>query len=126
MKLSEAIRLGAMATGRASGDFYKNGNTCALGAAFYAIGGLEYTDNTAMPYMGLDTPFGPWGWMHTRIARCPGCENVSSVRYLIPHLNNNIGHSWSRERIAAWVATIEPQEETPNEEATRALQTAQA
>lgn len=121
MKLSEAIRLGAMLKPQAfnelvenwpigqtvMGKFIETGvqvRTCALGAACDAVGQL-YNDREC------DEIFPQLKW----IADCP--EKCSfllcSLFDVIPHLNDT--HQWTRERIAAWVATVEPQEQEGSE-----------
>lgn len=105
MRLSEAIRLGSMLGpqifGRGTDD--QNGS-CAYGAAYLAIGG-RVNDHVSV----TDT----WPWIDTMTDVCPVCERVPSdipvgCGQLIPHLNDV--HLWSRERIADFVASIEPQE----------------
>lgn len=101
MKLSEAIRLGAMMKPQAFEDYLDEGNTCAMGAALDAIGQLD-SDHCDSEYFPL---------VDVAVTRCPICRlrtaagNVSSTIF---HLNDD--HKWTRERIADWVATIEAKE----------------
>lgn len=111
MKLSDAIRLGSMASGQADGFFYLDGNTCAQGAALLAIGRLHAERGASVP--NFTALRDAWPWAHTLRGDCPVCgEPRAYVAALIPHLNNSSwsGHGWTREQIADWIATIEPQD----------------
>lgn len=111
MKLSEAIRLGSMASDQVSGEFWQDGRTCAQGAALLAIGRLETTVmNKNHGHIREAWPWIRTTWAPCPVALCPGHRNVSCVQVLIPHLNNDLpwGHGWSRESIADWIATLEP------------------
>lgn len=100
MKLSEAMRLGAMLHPQ---HFYAAWMlddrqeilaTCALGAA--NVAGYE------------DDGFALWA------ATCPVCANLApwhNVSSIIAHLNDD--HRWTRETIADWVETIEPADDPP-------------
>ena len=100
MRLSEAIRLGAMIRGQAFGFFFQDGQSCAFGAALEAVG---------TPYgaweLAADVIRDRWPWTWARVAACPDCGESEPVRVLIAHLNND--HRWTRARIAEWVETIE-------------------
>ena len=100
MTLSEAIALGAMTKPQAFGELFRDGRSCAWGAALDAIG---------EPY-GYHVSFWPWV---DNISECPdtSCHErmPQEVRYLILHLNDH--HRWSREKISDWVATVEPKPE---------------
>ena len=112
MKLSEAILLGSVSTGQA---FYiledPQGNTCAKGSALKAMG--LCTSNDKGYQFANDT----WPFLRELEATiCPECNcSVEQRTYngditkLIPHLNDI--HKWTRPRIAAHVATLEPQDE---------------
>ena len=126
MKLSEAIRLGAMIRPQNFGmligpiEGIKDVASCALGAAGEACGVLHYdaeiqglTD--AAPYAELEVR---WPLLSKRSAglMCPACGMVHSgiltafnVSDMIQTLNDS--HSWSRERIADWVEQLELAEE---------------
>jgi hypothetical protein len=102
MKLSEAIRLGAMLHPQCYGMSmrFATGSdrviaTCALGAA------------EAAGYS--------WGLEGNRqMVRCPLDAAVSmSLSAMIAHLNDV--HLWTREAIADWVETVEPAEPAPAE-----------
>ena len=94
MKLSEAIRLGAMLHPQHFGDYYdwdehnKVIATCALGAAGQA--GYKQHPNEAF----LLT-----------FTECPVCAWNECLRAVVAHLND--GHRWTREDIADWVAVQE-------------------
>lgn len=111
MKLSEAIRLGSMASDQVSGEFWQDGRTCAQGAALLAIGRLDTIIGTKNHHHMREA----WPWISTMavpcpVALCPAHRHVSSVQVLLPHLNNDLpwGHGWAREAIADWIATLEP------------------
>jgi hypothetical protein len=111
MRLSEAIRLGAMATAQTwvVAFEYVNGEvtkTCALGAALYACGKRDG--------MELGNLFGG-DWLIEYI-NCPEClHRKSTVVSTIAHLNDF--HKWTRERIADWVEAIEQRVVEPEPEA---------
>lgn len=101
MKLSEAIRLGAMLRPQGFGRSYdkRNGGTCAFGAACEACG-IDVTDDKATGAAKL-----AWYGFYASLmgVPCPVCNASGSVT--IPHLNDH--HHWTRERIADWVESIE-------------------
>lgn len=105
MKLSEAIRLGAMLHPQAFGAMqFLNANheiigTCAMGAAMRA--GYR-------PDVGA-----------IRIVSCPvhrhaSCLIDSNLYAMVTHLND--WHRWTREAIAGWVETIEAAEERKHDD----------
>lgn len=103
MKLSDAIRLGAMLRPQDYGELTGIGS-CVLQAAAEAIG--------SYPTYGVALE--RWDWITTEVGAplcCPsGCGTISqSPQWMMAsHLNDY--HHWTRERIADWVASIEPQE----------------
>lgn len=107
MKLSEAIRLGAMLKPQIIGNYFNDVGTCALGGAYDAIGKLMAC--------GSDMHSPVWPLIEAE-AKCPACKppRYSLVNYprcvgqVITHLNDD--HRWTREQIADWVATVEPQD----------------
>ena len=104
MKLSEAIRLGAMLRPQAFKVYFWLDNSCALGAAAEAAGVSYGCTSTAHFRIVL-----LWPWLRTMVGRqCPACALDACPRKLIAHLNDD--HKWTRERIADWVATVEPPE----------------
>lgn len=106
MKLSEAILLGSLQKPQ---GFDGTGHphlpeVCAFGAALLATG--AHKAESVVAY---------WPWLVGTRFTCPACQaNRDDHSYgVIPHLNNT--HKWTRERIAAWVATVEPQEQPTSE-----------
>lgn len=102
MKLSEAIRLGAMLKPQGTNGLLKNGHSCALGAALDALGLLD--------------KYGIGGYLPREVAnRWPVLEMVTmnpvtdgvhlSVGDTIVDLNDD--YNWTREHIADWVETQE-------------------
>lgn len=128
MKLSEAIRLGAMKRPQAFGVLFhrREGSTCAWGAALDAIGTLDkilvgMNEQQQQDLIRASFPdVHKWGMM-----MCPSCP-TSWLTYrtaldTLIHLNDR--HEWSRQRIADWVETIEARHEAPaTPEAERALE----
>lgn len=119
MKLSEAIRLGAMlkpqAFGRISGPV--DGprgpgdvlglrfvlGTCALGAA-YDAGFIRQLADADVHDVEMYCPAcGQWSY---------GGEAVALVNHIVMHLNDE--HRWTRERIADWVESVEQAAGTSN------------
>jgi len=115
MKLSEAIRLGAMLAPQGFEDFVKDlagvRVTCALGAAAEAIGSLN---SAALPGFlvlptlvsaALEAVFGEI--LNVPRRRCPvkACRVRRVTANVIVHLNDD--HRWTREQIAEWVDTLE-------------------
>ena len=106
MRLSEAIRLGAMMKPQAFGVLIDddNGRTYALGAAYDAVG-IKF-DASGLPNGYLDELV---LWLHRIIeleaATCPECGVNTPAIGLIPHLND--AHRWTRQRIADFVERYE-------------------
>jgi len=98
MKLSEAIRLGAMMMPQAFRTLLTDDGACALGAALLAVG--------AQPEEAVRSALNRWPWASTVSADCPRCGRSRTVFRVITHLNDR--HRWTREQIAKWVAGIEP------------------
>ena len=98
MKLSEAIRLGAMIRPQAFGHRFRAGGSCAWGAAQEAIG----LHGPHVSWMDLPADWRSiWSWRPCPDLSCNHRFNYS----LIAHLNDD--HRWTRERIADFVTTIE-------------------
>lgn len=98
MKLSEAIRLGAMSCPQARG-FARNdatGGRCALGAALFAVGTDTWDYTLALCQFPVTSD----------IARNPVTGEMAMLLSVIRCLND--GEMWTREQIAAWVETLEP------------------
>lgn len=103
MKLSDAIRLGAMLKPQGVRGFLDDdGNTCALGAAADAIGRLSDL---------LDGRFqevAQWPFLNKPVAH-PVTQQRRAMWDVVTTLNDIYG--WTRERIADWVETIERERE---------------
>jgi hypothetical protein len=95
MRLSEAIRLGAMMKPQAFGASFHDGRTCALGAALDAIGRVRECYLNAPDY---------WAMLVNYVAE-PVTGEMCLVLSAIRELNDQ--HRWTREQIADWVETIE-------------------
>lgn len=137
MKLSEAIRLGAMLRPQAFGSIHgiQRGvslggvlglsmpdivTTCALGAAMEAFGCKaipaeeatgEVLGTRGRPVKGEMTIQSPDEWARFLIGTysCPACDTFRGHgTQIIPHLNDT--HRWTRERIASFVEQIENQQ----------------
>lgn len=97
MRLSDAIRLGAMlkpqAVGTTKGD---GGQSCALQAACESVGVASIWDIQAC-YAAFPVLM---DW-----AQCPECRDTFMLDATVIHLNDE--HHWTRERIADWVQTLE-------------------
>lgn len=101
MRLSEAIRLGAMMKPQCYFDFWLGGGSCAMGAALDAVGVTEFdlaAQATELPLIFI----GP--------VTCPACGVVGNIGAMMMHLNDS--HRWTRERIADWVESIEHERES--------------
>lgn len=113
MKLSEAIRLGAMLRPQTYEKLFGDGKSCAMGAVLEASGVLAYGQ-------ALDFPQGQ---------KCELMFPILATKVLLPEdvspwphhplyeirvwnavvfLNNN--RRWTREQIADWVETLEAKE----------------
>lgn len=112
MQLSEAMKIGAMALRPVHGPLFSwtDGEicaACALGAAVYAAGAVKERG-----FDGLDTlnALGRiWPWTETQRWAHPIDGYQGSMKFLIIDLFEHRG--WTREQIADYIATIEPQED---------------
>lgn len=108
MKLSEAIRLGAMLRPQTYAHFSTTAGTCALGAAGEAVG-LNLKESFGYdPYVSL---LAEWPILRDPVTlpkRPTHPESVMILDDAITYLND--WQRWTREAIADWVQTIEPQE----------------
>lgn len=91
MKLSEAIRLGAMMRRKAIGAAFKDGGSCALGAALESIG-YPYNPNFRDTLNAIQDH---WPWF-------------SVFNYLQITHKNDCRH-YTRNQIADFIQSIEPQ-----------------
>jgi hypothetical protein len=120
LKLSDAIKLGAMMKPQGFGRIYDGENTCAFGAAYDAIGILERLCDEfkrgVHPLLSEEGQIRKYyeftGWRVSRVL-CPQC-GVSQPFFAITHLNDD--HRWSREAIAGWVESLEKQSEIASPE----------
>lgn len=120
MKLSEAIRLGAMLKPQAHGHLWEDGKSCAFGAACDALG-IALCDGDwvmfalARRFPALDAA-----------VQCPACgwwrrlrtRHEYDLEDVIIHLNDD--HRWKRERIADWIEGLEAAQDsgvTPSSDA---------
>ncbi len=106
MKLSLAIRLGAMMLPKS--DSYLEGfppaACCAVGGAALAVGYRQGKDGT-LHIFASDR----WPILKT-IVRHPIEKRDGPLENIINGLNYSHCFGWTRERIADWIATIEPQD----------------
>ena len=112
MRLSDAIRLGAMMKPQAFGHLHDplTKGTCALGAAHDAMGLLRLTSAgycKAVPEV-WEAAF------DTVIVGCPECRMHHRKVMILTHLNDD--HRWTRERIADWAEAIENAQEAAKPE----------
>ena len=103
MKLSEAILLGSVMSTQTFGVTFSKDGSCAWGAALSSINIHEHS-----VYMHFAAIRNRWAWSFAGNYICPCCNTGLLPFSMIIHLND--GHRWTRPQIAAWVATIEPQE----------------
>ena len=105
MKLSEAIMLGAALKPQGFGQILRDGKTCALGAAHDSLGlsfRCEYGGGCELENL--------YPFLMGQQFECPECGGGDRLAFIIAsHLNDR--HKWSREKIAEWVASIEPSTE---------------
>lgn len=107
MKLSEAMRLGAMLKPQARYRLYDavSGGTCALGAVADALGALSLATAT---YTTDARAKIPREWLSLKgQTKCPHCSVHigTQIDHVIIHLNNEAG--WTRWQIADWIETLE-------------------
>ncbi len=100
MKLSEAIRAGAKLRPQCIGLFFKEGCSCAAGAALEATGTpyLEYNKRSKLVAQSYHEFYA------TFLSRFPGIS-IGEI------ICKNDSAGLSRESIADWVETIEQQQE---------------
>ena len=109
MKLADAISLGATLRPQGTGTFYnaETHATCVMGGALEAAGVDVTTLNPGDLWRESERL---WAWAYAGgYNKCPveDYESISSVAGIITRLNDH-PHCWTRERIAAWVAVVEP------------------
>ena len=97
LKLSEAIRLGAMMKPQGFGAYFTGGGSCAIGAALDAIGRRRLAEvHWPILMCRLDAAMIP-------VQMPEGC-----VGTVIAYMNDD--YKWTREEIADWVEGIEAQQ----------------
>lgn len=106
MKLSEAIRLGSMSTHQIYGMLVAGSGqrTCALGAAYFAVGILEEVLSCKVD------PFNKFPILK-KIVNHPLNKNCKLQLFTVI-MNLNDVCCWTREEIADWVETIEKEIES--------------
>src|SRR5437660_7597000 len=141
MRLSDAILLGAMILRPKCGIFENaNGEGCALGMANKALGGQGFAPGD----FRLEQA---WPWIsHTPVSKLPcncsvnalligacGCHTTASdvkscIWMTIVHLFNQhvCDGSWTIERLADWVRSVEPAEDVPSSDGALAARVAHA
>ena len=104
MKLSEAILLGSTMGPQAFCKWQTEIGLggCALGAAAHAVGIRIIGHHSVCRFVAQ------WPFLQT-YERCPVCPVGADLLHIVTHLNDQ--HEWTRERIAEFVAKIEPKEE---------------
>lgn len=107
MRLSEAIRLGAMWGPQAFGQFRDGDATCAWGSAHAAVGVKQHAYIAVPEWSALDKTAGR--------LKCPcSCgTRPLTLKSMMVHLNDD--HRWTREQIADWVEGIELAQTPPAE-----------
>lgn len=111
-ELAAAIRAGAeRRPDQAFGDYFIGRRaSCVLGAAYEGIYRLREDMDKRRPTKDLEWFF---DCLDSTVRYCPheGCKKHLVLSALLVHLNDD--HSWTRERIAGWLETLEPGK-TPN------------
>jgi hypothetical protein len=108
MKLSEAMRMNGMMKpqGFGSPSIFSPDAPCALGGALQIIG--RQIENDAVSCLGAVRE--AWPWSDSARFACPAGDTCcpDTGRNIVWHLNDQ--HRWTRQQIAGWVETVEPQE----------------
>ncbi len=112
LKLSEAIRLGAMLRPQTFGVGTDDNGDCALASAIRAAGcpirppgeGDASARDERPGVQTISVEF-PIEWNLDYLNTCPECSEELSRFRLIPHLNDK--HRWTREQIADLVKICE-------------------
>lgn len=113
MKLSEAIRLGAMLSQQGFNGYMQDGGSrCALAAASDAAGVPAYESAWGIAYVNYAKLTERFPLL-TQTAKHPVSRVEHTVQDVIFILNDT--DKWTRERIADWVAILEPQPEPVTE-----------
>ena len=99
MNLSEAIREGAKIRRRCRHGYFCRGGSCAMGAAWEAVGGCE--DDITFSNLSDEFP----DLFRLRKITAPVGGEFRNLHGAISHLNDKA--NWARERIADWVEEVE-------------------
>ncbi len=110
MKLSDAIRLGAMLKPQGFNGIADGPTSCALTAAAEAVG-VKARMALHPDYHVLMDRFP----VLRQPGSCPLCDGAF-IRVMDVVWDLNDTHRWTRDQIADWVATVEPSE-TPTPDA---------
>lgn len=103
VKLSEAIREGAKLRPQAFGAFFKNGGSCAEGAAAEAVG-CAYNENARWEPATHLNQHNLYRGVYAALVKAP-CPVAGCVRRPnTAHLNDD--HRWTREAIADWLEEL--------------------
>jgi hypothetical protein len=109
MRLSEAIRLGALLKPQAFHSLFKDGGSCALGAALDAIGLSDLDDAEVLLRHFPDVA--AIGVILCPVCPAPQIVSRGRVDSVVVHLNDQ--HGWTRERIATFVERLEADAPAP-------------
>jgi hypothetical protein len=114
MKLSDAILLGSTMKTQGFGALLADDKTCAMGAAYDAIGILDEVleGRNFAERMAVIGPHFPAIASRSQIYDCPVdlCPTCRcTIGAIATHINDL--HRWTREQIAEWITTVEPQDE---------------
>jgi hypothetical protein len=111
MKLSEAIRMNGMMKpqGRGAPSIGDPNAPCVIGGALQVVGKQVVAIEEAQRVNNYGVLRTLWMWLD-QPRQCPACNarTYDAVNVLY-HLNDD--HLWTRQQIADWVASVEPQEE---------------
>ena len=114
LKLSDAILLGAMSYPHVLGGYVRFNRDneicalCSLGCAMYSVS-AEFRQSPLDTYWdGLLREH--WPWIFTMRVKSPVSGVVDDVYHIIGY-SFGCDFRYTREQAAAWVATIEPQDE---------------
>lgn len=114
MKLSEAIRMNGMMKPQGFGPdaIISADAPCAIGGALQSVGRQSKTNSLSNYGRLLEI----WPFARRNISNCPASDccdyrglTLNHLETVLWHLNDV--HAWTRQQIADWVATVEPQEE---------------
>ena len=117
MKFWEAVLIGSMMRPKqARHAMFDGAGTCALGAAAFAVNApmrIATTNNEdgVRGKIGIGNIVVDLALVFPELARraaCPACAATGDIGGVVGHLNDY--HGWTREAIADWVATVEPDE----------------